>query len=114
MTADQRMYPSPFSEWTASQDTSCNCLLIHDTASDQQVKVEPPADWGRDWTWSVTEDGRGIHFRRTARTLPPDAHVFDMLSGKPGTVIRRVGPHEYEVQTEDGVEVWRSGDFQGG
>ena len=27
-------------------------------------QVVPPADWGRHWTWNVTEDGTGIYFKR--------------------------------------------------
>jgi hypothetical protein len=27
--------------------------------------AEPPAEWGRHWSWNVTEDGKGVYFKRT-------------------------------------------------
>jgi hypothetical protein len=33
--------------------------------------VEPPAEWGRDWSWNITEDGGGIYFRRTGQAGKP-------------------------------------------
>ena len=31
---------------------------------------------------------------------------------EPGIVLNRVGPHEYEVATDHGIEVWRDEDMQ--
>jgi hypothetical protein len=60
---DRRIHPSPFSDWYATQDGSRGVWLC-DKASERKVKVEPPAEWGRHWAWNVTEDGRGIYFKR--------------------------------------------------
>jgi hypothetical protein len=60
---DRRIHPSPWPQWFATQDTSRGVLLC-DRTSDRKVKVEPPAEWGRNWSWNVTEDGSGIYFRR--------------------------------------------------
>ena len=62
---DRRTHLSPFPEWYATQDASSCGVWICDKASDQKVKVEPPADWGRHWSWNVTEDGKGVCFKRT-------------------------------------------------
>ena len=32
--------------------------------------------------------------------------------GEPGTVLNRSGPHEYEVMTDHGIEVWQEDDIQ--
>ena len=50
----------------ATQDGSRGVWLC-DKASERKVKVEPPAEWGRYWTWNVTEDGTGIYFERTTQ-----------------------------------------------
>ena len=63
---DRRIHPSPFADWYATQDGSRGVWLC-DKTSDGKVKVEPPAEWGRDWSWNVTEDGTGIYFERTGR-----------------------------------------------
>jgi hypothetical protein len=55
-------HKSPFVEWIATQDASRGVWLC-DKASDRKVKVEPPAEWGRRWSWNVTKDGKGIYFR---------------------------------------------------
>jgi hypothetical protein len=62
---DCRIHPSPFPDWHATQDTSRGVWLC-DKASDRKTLVEPPTEWGRCWSWNVTEDGGGIYFRRTA------------------------------------------------
>ena len=49
----------------AAQDGSRGVWLC-DKASDRSVKVEPPAAWGRHWSWNLTEDGSGIYFRHTS------------------------------------------------
>ena len=67
MDQDQRIYPSPFSDWYATQDASCRGVWICDRTSDKRIEVEPPAEWGRNWSWNVTEDGMGVCFRRTDR-----------------------------------------------
>ena len=60
---DLRIHPSPFREWYATQDGSRG-VWLHDKTSERRVKVEPPAEWGRHWSWNVTEDGTGIYFKR--------------------------------------------------
>jgi hypothetical protein len=62
---DRWMHLSPFREWYATQDASSRGVWICDKASDRKVKVEPPAAWGRHWSWNVTEDGKGVCFKRT-------------------------------------------------
>jgi hypothetical protein len=44
--------------------------------------------------------------------LPTETKVFSRLDGEPGTVLNRVGPHEYEVMTDEGVEEWQEDDIQ--
>ena len=65
---DCRIHPSPFTDWYATQDTSRGVWLC-DKASDRKILVQPPTEWGRHWSWNLTEDGSGIYFRRTG--LPP-------------------------------------------
>ena len=66
MTDDPIIHQSPWHEWYATQDAVRGVWLC-DKASDQKVKVEPPTEWERHWTWNVTEDGTGIYFKRTGR-----------------------------------------------
>jgi hypothetical protein len=54
---------SPYSDWYADQDVSRG-VSFYDKATGRKVTVEPPAEWGRNWSWNVTEDGKGIYFRR--------------------------------------------------
>ena len=61
---DYIVHQSPFPDWFAFQDTSSRGIWICDRASDRKVKFEPPAEWGRDWSWNLTEDGSGIYFTR--------------------------------------------------
>jgi len=61
---NSRIHPSPFSDWFASQDGSRGVWFC-DRTSEQRVNLEPPAEWGRHWSWSVTEDGKGVCLRRT-------------------------------------------------
>jgi hypothetical protein len=63
--SDLVVHPSPWPDWYATQDTSSRGVWLCDKTSDRKVLVQPPAEWGRHWTWNVTEDGRGICFRRT-------------------------------------------------
>jgi hypothetical protein len=44
--------------------------------------------------------------------LATGTKVFSRLDGEPGTILNRVGPDEYEVMTDDGIEVWREADIQ--
>ena len=66
-----RIHPSPFPDWYATQDTSSRGVWIYDRASEEKVKVVPPAEWGRHWSWNVTEDGKGVCFRRTGHEGEP-------------------------------------------
>ena len=111
MNEDAIIHRSPFSDWYATQDTSFGVWLC-DRASDQKVKVEPPAEWGAHWTWNVTEDGAGIYFRRTTKPLAPETKVFSRLDGEPGTILCRVSPDAYEVMTDEGIEVWEESTIQ--
>ena len=61
---DRRIHPSPFREWCATQDASSRGVWICDRTSDKRINAEPPVEWGRHWTWNVTEDGTGIYFKR--------------------------------------------------
>jgi hypothetical protein len=63
MTEERIVHMSPYADWYATQDVSCGVWLC-DKTSDRKVLVEPPTEWGRDWKWNVTEDGKGIYFRR--------------------------------------------------
>jgi hypothetical protein len=62
---DYIVHKAPFPDWYATQDTSSRGVWLCDRASDRKVKVEPPAEWGRYWSWNITEDGTGVYFRRT-------------------------------------------------
>jgi len=57
------IHKSPFPVWYASQDTSRGVWLC-DRTSDRKVLVQPPTEWGRHWSWNLTEDGSGIYFTR--------------------------------------------------
>jgi hypothetical protein len=58
------VHPSPWPKWIATQEDSCS-VRICDKASDEKIKVEPPADWGNAWAWNISQDGTGIVLRRT-------------------------------------------------
>ena len=55
---DRRIHPSPYSDWHATQDGSRGVWLC-EKASERKVKVEPPAEWGRHWSWNVTRTAGG-------------------------------------------------------
>jgi len=63
---DRIVHESPYPAWYATQDTSRGVWLC-DRTSDRKVKFEPPAEWGRHWSWNLTEDGSGIYFTRDLR-----------------------------------------------
>ena len=44
--------------------------------------------------------------------LGTETKVVNTRDGEPGTVLNRVGPHEYEVMTDHGIEVWQEDDIQ--
>jgi len=58
---------SPWPQWYATQDTSARGVWLCDKTSDRKVLVERPAEWGRHWSWNMTEDGKGIYLCRTGR-----------------------------------------------
>ena len=60
------IHKSPFADWFATQDIARG-VSLYDRSSDAKIAVEPPAEWGRHWSWNVTEDGKGICLRRTAK-----------------------------------------------
>ena len=109
MNEDCIVHRSPFPDWFATQDTSRGVWLC-DKASEQKVKVEPPLEWGRHWSWNVTEDGTGVYFKR--KPLAPETKVINKQDGEPGTILNQVGPGTYEVMTDDGIAVWQDGDIQ--
>jgi len=65
MNRELIVHESPFPEWYATQDV--RGVWLCDRTSDQKVKVEPPPEWGRHWSWNLTEDGTGVYFRKTAQ-----------------------------------------------
>jgi hypothetical protein len=111
MTNDRTIHKSPFADWYADQDSSRG-VWLHDRTSDRKIKVERPAEWGQHWSWNVTEDGTGICFRRTGKTFAPETKVFSRLDGELGTILNQVGPEEYEVMTDEGIEVWHEDEIQ--
>ena len=74
---DYRIHPAPFSDWFATQDTSGRGVWIYDRATEEKVKVEPPAEWGHDWSWNITEDGKGVCFMRTRQEGAPTKDEAD-------------------------------------
>ena len=68
---DQWIHPAPFSDWFATQDTSARGVWLCDRATEEKIKLEPPAEWGRDWAWNITEDGRAVCFRWTGQEGAP-------------------------------------------
>lgn len=60
--ANTVIHPSPWPDWLATQEG--RSVWICNKASEERVRVEPPADWGSDWAWNITEDGTGIVMRR--------------------------------------------------
>jgi hypothetical protein len=110
MPNDPIIHPSPFPEWFATQDRRGRGVWLVDKDSNKKVKVEPPANWGQYWRWNVTEDGRGIYFRRSR--LPPETKVISRLDGESATVLNQFGPGTYEVMTDNSIEVWQEEDIQ--
>jgi hypothetical protein len=72
---DRRIHPAPYPDWYATQDTSSPGVWICDRATEEKVKVEPPAEWGRNWSWNITQDGKGVYFRRTGQEGEPTEHT---------------------------------------
>ncbi len=62
MTDELVIHKAPWEDWYATQDAVRGVLLCK-RGSDEQVKVEPPPEWGRQWRWNLTEDGSGIYFQ---------------------------------------------------
>jgi hypothetical protein len=63
MSEDRIVHPVPFRNWHADQEG--RTIRICDKDSEQRIKVEPPVEWGRHWTWNFAEDGLGIYLKRT-------------------------------------------------
>ena len=61
---DRRIHLSPFPDWYADQDTSAGGVWLYDKTSERKVLVQPPAEWGRHWSWNLTQDGTGIYVKR--------------------------------------------------
>jgi hypothetical protein len=64
MTDTFVVHKAPWPSWYADQDG--RGVWLHDKASGQKIRVAPPAEWGRGWSWNITEDGTGIYFRRVS------------------------------------------------
>ena len=56
---DMRIHLSPWPDWFATQE-SLSGVTIDNKATGEKVLVEPPKEWGRNWSWNLTEDGSGI------------------------------------------------------
>ena len=67
MDKERIIHAAPWPEWFATQDTSARGVWLCDKTSDRKVLVEPPAEWGAEWSWNLTEGGNGIYLRRTER-----------------------------------------------
>jgi hypothetical protein len=74
---DLRIHPAPFSDWYATQDTSARGVWLCDRATEEKVKVVPPAEWGPNWSWNITEDGKGVYFTRTGQEGAPTKDEAD-------------------------------------
>ncbi len=59
-----RIDKSPWPNWIATQGSLAS-VAICNRESDEEIQVEPPREWGRNWAWNITEDGSGIVMRRT-------------------------------------------------
>ena len=64
------------------------------------------------WSWNVNEDGRGVYLKRERKPFAHETKVISRLDSESGTILNRVGPDEYEVMTDEGIEVWREEDIQ--
>jgi hypothetical protein len=63
MTEQLVIHQAPWrTDWFATQDAARGVLFCN-RQGDEQVKVEPPLEWGSRWRWNLTEDGSGIYFR---------------------------------------------------
>ncbi|MGA2254630.1 MAG: hypothetical protein ABSG53_08220 [Thermoguttaceae bacterium] len=60
---DALIHPSPWPDWFATQDSLTGVFLCNN-ATGENVKIEPPREWGRNWAWNITEDGSGIIMKR--------------------------------------------------
>jgi hypothetical protein len=60
---DTVIHPSPRPDWYATQEDH-RSVWICKKASDEKIKVEPPACWGNAWAWNISEQGTGIVMRR--------------------------------------------------
>ena len=65
MTENRIVHQSPFQNWHADQDA--RGVWLYDKDSEENVRFEPPAEWGRHWTWNFTQDGLGIYMKRTSQ-----------------------------------------------
>jgi hypothetical protein len=59
-----RIQRSPWPNWFATQG-SLAAVVICNKETDEQVVIEPPREWGRNWGWNICEDGLGIVMLRT-------------------------------------------------
>jgi hypothetical protein len=59
-----RIHKSPWPNWYATQGSLVS-VAICNRESDEEIQVEPPREWGRNWAWNIAEDGSGIVIRRT-------------------------------------------------
>ena len=64
---DRRIHLSPFPQWYATQDPASGGVWLCDKTGDRKILVKSPPEWGRHWSWNVTEDGKGIYFRRVSQ-----------------------------------------------
>ncbi len=52
-----------FKGWEVTQNG--RSLLITDKSDGHTIELAPPEQWGRNWTWNLTDDG--IFFKRGLR-----------------------------------------------
>ncbi len=62
MTEDLVIHKAPWPDWYVTQ-APVRGVLFCNRQGGEQVKVEPPREWGQRWRWNLTEDGSGIYFR---------------------------------------------------
>ena len=68
MSEDIIIQTSPFGDWYADQDVPRG-VSFHDRATGRKVTVEPPAEWGRHWSWNLTEDAVNAGQKPWRRTV---------------------------------------------
>ncbi|MDX2199628.1 MAG: hypothetical protein SF069_11740 [Phycisphaerae bacterium] len=51
--------------WYASQ-VGGSVEICDQSSREVIARYEPPMEWGKNWAWNLTQDGRGVYLARTS------------------------------------------------